>query len=607
MKKHAIQSRLTALLLAALLLLSACGMQEVFREIGNAMQQEVTRADVQKEQPQEPVRDKPAEETVPDVPGAGRWSTLAMVPFNEMPYEAPDMDAFRAETGRVAELLDDGASAEAVAEQVSRCDAAYFSFYTMYTLAELRYYQDVTDQAYSDAYETCAAEVNQVERLMQEAYTACADSPLCRELESIYFGENGLDGYHSEEQSMDSEAIAAYYELADQEAQLLSDYRAAVSNPTVEVDGEEVSYQEALADPSLDTADYNALQSAYYDKYTQVLGGIYLELVGVRNEMAQVAGYESYEAYAFDLVYGRDYTPEEADAFAADVRTSITPLYREILESGHWTSADDIPSTEEETVSAVSALANSLGGSIQEAWAFVDYYGLYDVRISSNKLDTSFETYLEDYEAPFAIVKTYGTGADQLSFAHEFGHCVDAYVNNNDTASLELCETFSQAMEYLLISERGDTALTRAKLFDTLDTYAQQSSFHDFEKQVYALPEEERTVEKLNEISLQTAIDYGYFQEGEEDYYAKSWIDISHFFEQPFYVISYCISNDAAFQIYQMEQAQPGTGAAQYEALLPRDYQGFLETLDAQSTLESPFAAGRMESTAALIRENLGL
>ena len=138
-------------------------------------------------------------------------------------------------------------------------------------------------------------------------------------------------------------------------------------------------------------------------------------------------------------------------------------------------------------------------------------------------------------------------------------------------------------------------------MLDTLDTYAQQGSYHEFERQVYALSESELTVDRINEISLQTAIDFGYYEEGEEDYYLQNWIDIPHFFESPFYVISYCVSNDAAFQIYSLEAAQQGSGLAQYERLLPRDHDDLMETLEAQSDLALPFAEGRMEETASIL------
>jgi len=187
---------------------------------------------------------------------------------------------------------------------------------------------------------------------------------------------------------------------------------------------------------------------------------------------------------------------------------------------------------------------------------------------------------------------------------------VDSYVNYNDTYSLDIAEIYSQAMEYLALcvlegelKESDLKNLTKMKLLDTLDTYAQQGSFVDFERQVYALPEEELTVERINEISLQTSIDYGYMEEGYEEYYSRSWIDIVHFFEYPCYVVSYCVSCDAAFQIYQAELAEPDSGIELFNRILPRDYDGFSETLELQGEMANPFDAGRMKSTADVIRD----
>ena len=128
-------------------------------------------------------------------------------------------------------------------------------------------------------------------------------------------------------------------------------------------------------------------------------------------------------------------------------------------------------------------------------------------------------------------------------------------------------------------------------------------SFADFEHQVYSLSESELTVKRLNEISLQTSKDYGYFVPGFEDYFERSWIDIIHFFEQPCYVISYCMSNDAAFQIYQRELEEPGAGLELYLQILPRQYEGFFETLEKQGAMESPLAEGRVESTSVIIAD----
>ena len=70
-------------------------------------------------------------------------------------------------------------------------------------------------------------------------------------------------------------------------------------------------------------------------------------------------------------------------------------------------------------------------------------------------------------------------------------------------------------------------------------------------------------------------------------------------------MVSYVVSNDAAFQIYERECAEAGEGLAVWNKLLPRDRDGFLETLEVQGGLEDPFAESRMKEIADLMREKL--
>lgn len=585
MKKKA---HLAALLLAAALLLSACSMSQ-------AELAELTGGD--------------GKTTV----GTDREPTWTgrddIVPFEEIEYVRPNVDALRARADKTAAMLANGSDLDEIMEELDRCWEDYYSFYTMLTLSEICCYRDMTDAAWGEEYDFCEEASDDVERIIDELCIACAGSDQAKRLEKEYFGEGFLAYYGSDYTGLTDETYAG---LLRQEKTLLNEYRRLRSGATVDYQGEEVSYYDLTEDPMLSDEEYYAAMNAYYEKYTPLFGDLYIRLVKVRNELAAYCGYDSYGDYAFEVLYGRDYTAEEAAALTADIRTCIAPLYAEAIRNGSWNRISYDALDEAGLVRLLGTAAEQMGGDIAKTWSFLRDYHLYDVTVSSKKVDLSFQDYLEDYEAPYAMVKTWGTVEDLLSFAHEFGHCVDAYVNYNDTYSLELAETFSQGMEYLTLCHLDGAAsaetvenLTRMKLLDTLDTYAQQGSFADFEQQVYSLPEEELTVENINAISLQTAKDYGYFEADSEDYYAMSWIDITHFFEQPWYVISYCASNDAAFQIYQLELAEAGAGLAVYEAILPRETDEFLVTIEEQGGLESPFAPGRMESTAALIREAL--
>ena len=83
------------------------------------------------------------------------------------------------------------------------------------------------------------------------------------------------------------------------------------------------------------------------------------------------------------------------------------------------------------------------------------------------------------------------------------------------------------------------------------------------------------------------------------------WMDITHLFEYPFYVISYPVSLDVAMQIYELEVGEEGAGLEKYFEMLPRDYDSFMETVTAGG-LESPFAEGGLASIAALIADTIG-
>ena len=71
-----------------------------------------------------------------------------------------------------------------------------------------------------------------------------------------------------------------------------------------------------------------------------------------------------------------------------------------------------------------------------------------------------------------------------------------------------------------------------------------------------------------------------------------------------FYVITYPVSNDIAMQIYELEQQEKGAGLDKDLEILPRDYEGFLATVEAGG-LESPFAPGRIRKVVEDLRGHL--
>ena len=260
---------------------------------------------------------------------------------------------------------------------------------------------------------------------------------------------------------------------------------------------------------------------------------------------------------------------------------------------------------------ALQTAAEALGGAWADAFRFMDRYGLYDISQAPEKEDISYQTYLYSYEAPMLIVNSVGDSSDFTAFAHEFGHFTEAYYTYAASEDLETAETYSQATEFLALcyttslSDREREQMLRLKLLDALETFLSQASYARFEERVYALPESELTVDRVNEISREVNRDYGYYDPEYDNYYTLGWIEVTHFFSNPFYVISYCVSADTSLQVYQLEAAEPGAGVKAFEALLDRGYAYGVKEVMKNAGLENPFSPGRMKTLADFFRQEL--
>lgn len=506
-----------------------------------------------------------------------------LVPFDEMEYLRPDMSAISTDFDAVNDALD-GGDIDAVSDALDACYLDYYNFDTMYTIADIRSCQDVYDSYYADEVSWCGESFAAVQQKMEDMFYACAASDLAQELEENYFWEGFTDDYSDRSQSYYNDAAV---ELMQRESALVSEYRALAAESAASL-GETSSYMQTIRN---------------YEKYNEDFARIYIELVRVRQELAAQFGMD-YEQMQYSFYFERDYTPEQAAQYVADIRSYMVPVYEEVMEASPY---DDIYYDyldEDELLGVLGSVTELMGGDVKAAFDFMTKYELCDVSLNSSKAAMSFQTYLSNYEAPFLFLDPYGDTEDILTLSHEFGHYVDAFVNYNASETIDMSECYSQAMEYLalgyydeVLGEDEADNLRRMKLLDTLDLYVQQTSFAEFESTVYSMDPDQLSAEVLNDLSLQLARDYGYCDESRAKYYAMSWSDIAHFFEYPFYVITYPVSNDIAMQIYELSQDGGTAGLDKYNELLSREYTGFLDNIE-EAGFTSPFESGRVQRVA---------
>lgn len=499
---------------------------------------------------------------------------LDLVKYEDMEYTRPDMtehDRVLAESCRIAVESED---LEKVVEAIYAYYDCYDVFYTNYSLANIRYSANLTDIYWEEEYNYCASYTATVDAGLDELYHALADSPVREDLEGEeYFGEGFFDYYDGE--SIWDETFTG---MVERETELVSRYYD-LSSQALEV-------QEGSAE--------------YYETYGTQMAQLYAELVLLRQEMAAYLGYPGYNEFAYEFYYYRDYSPEQVVVYLDQIRRELVPLYVE-MDNDVWEAGYAACDTAE-AMDYLRGTVTAMGGVVESAFGLLEDYELYDIGYSDNKYNASFETYLSTYMEPFIFMNPQGAAMDKLTLVHEFGHFSNDYACFGSVAGIDVAEIFSQALEYLsLVYNPEGQKLTRYKMADSLCVFVEQAAYASFEHQVYALAPEQVTPENIQAIFAQVGQDFGFTNWGFD---ARSYVRVPHFFTSPQYVISYVVSNDAAFRIYQMELAESGTGLALYQDSLYSVESYFLSFLSSVG-LESPFEEGRVGTIRQTLEEML--
>ncbi len=526
---------------------------------------------------------------------------LEPVAFEDMEYTRPDAAALCKALGELEKLVKNGGSFDEVGAAFEAAYSDYSLFNTMDSLSYIRHTIDLNDEYYETENNWCEEQSPLIEQALEKCYIAMGQSDLRDRLEEEYFTEDFFD-FYDENQIYSNDRVV---KLMQKDNDLQAQYMALQSDQTIEWNGEEVLYEDIIGDESLDYDSYLMAYQLYYNKYNPQVGEIFAEMIRTRNEIARELGYDTFADFAYSYYYNRDYTPEEAEDYLSDIAAELAPMYFYAVYGAQSTT----PCSTDEVLDLFEKTVYRFGGEFATSYEFMQAYDLMDITDSSSKMPGSYVTYLSSYQMPFLYVSPTGELDDLLTCCHEFGHFVDGFVNCNGTSSIDCNEIFSQGLEFLSLSraELDDDereALTISKVADSLLTFVSQAAYAEFELRAYALPDDQLNTEGLNALFLECMEEFGQSYTGMEDIIAPGWIDIQHFLIAPYYVISYCVSNDAALQIFQLEE-ENGTGLDTYRALMSTSSGNTILALLEENGMESPFEPGRVEELADFFEDYL--
>lgn len=455
-------------------------------------------------------------------------------------------------------------------------------------IAYVRYCMDVTNDANRQKYDTLSIQTETLACILTDAALRLSEDPA---LKDVYDAETVEKLMY--ENALSNEAVLP---LLERERALVGAYEALSEELSVEYKGRARTGDEILSDPSLDAEDFETLYEAYLDLFHSKAGEIFPELFRLRREIAETLGFDSYADYRY-ACYGRSYTPEDAALLSERVRKEIVPLFTEMRDDFYRDAGGLYGAAfgQTQTMERIGAAVVSMLPELSEPWDYMISHQMYDLGTDCRRMPGSFTTYFAAYGTPFLFGDWTG-GFDAIpTVIHEFGHFASFYLNGNETReenSLELAEIDAQGLELLTVlrydtlygdlSEEAETA----ELFYTLYTLIDGCMEDAFQQFAYGLEEPDLAALDAEYDRLCRA--YGLDALGTE---GRSWTQIAHTFQAPFYYVSYATGMTAALELYLLEKKDPTAAKAAYLRFLTRGKcADYIETMTAAG-LHDPFAA----------------
>ncbi len=541
--------------------------------------------------------------------------------FSQVEYQRPDGESVVQLIGKAQQQAQDDLLPLGLLHSLRKIGDATEDYYSMMTIAQIRNYADVNDTFYSAEMEyldtwdaRIQSEYNQLFKMIQQSRF----QSMTREI----YGSSGAEDMQMSAQSSSKEILS----LQEQEKKLEAQYYYEYAQATVTTPEGEVLFS------SLEPQGQTAYYSQFIDRYNQTLGELYLELVSLRDQMAQLLGYDSYTEVADLNMHRSSYTREQIQQFRELLKQTLVPVYGGYLEdfyrrAENQTSAGYVylmgepsPTPQgdwKDTLERFSQVFSKMALETGECYEYLFSHGFIDAQPSQTKANVTFSTLIYSLNTPFLFANMDGSENDVYSISHEFGHCFAIWEqlkrgSRSEGRSMDVCEIHSQAMQMMVLpyyevfyGEDADVA-RRYDVFTIVSGILTAALNDEFQEQIYRQPQ--MTVEQLNELYLELALEYGLVVESpysDLETFSKGWFTTNQYFDTPFYAIDYSLSGCVALEFLQrsMEDSQ---GALDTYLVLVRQDAGydFLTVLE-KTGLQSPFSEEQLVELSELLEDVL--
>ena len=424
--------------------------------------------------------------------------------------------------------------------------------------------------------------------------------------------------------------------------QLEQDYSAITGAMTVDVDGKELTLQQAsnfLREPDRQKRElvYRKIASrrmADRDK----LDTLFNKLVKLRHQIALNAGFTNYRDYMFAALGRFDYTPEDCFAFHSSVAEEVVPIC-DVIDERHrkelnidvlrpWDMeaepAGNLPlqpfrnasELVEKTISCFGKLDPFLAKCIQA----LEQSKRFDLESRKGKAPGGYNYPLYESGLPFIFMNSTNTLRDLVTMVHEGGHALHSIVTKDleivdyKSCPSEVAELASMSMELMSMEYwdeffKNDKELLRAKkqhLEKVLDILPWIAAVDAFQHWIYTnhdhTVEERRMAWKNIYIKFSgNAIDWTEL----EDFRENLWQSQLHIFEVPFYYIEYGMAQLGAIAVWRNFKQNPGKAMKDYLAALSLGYTKTIGDIYKTAGIRFDFTKGYINELSSFVNEQV--
>ncbi len=540
--------------------------------------------------------------------------------FSEMPYERPDLDAFKGQmTGFTGRLKAAGSYEEAKAVFLEK-EEADKHVETMATLAQVRNTIDTRDEFYDGEMNFWNAALPELEEYEQAWKLAMLESPFRPDFQREY----GNLMFLNTEIALKTFSPEIVPQL-QKENDLTLAYSKLLASAKIPFEGGEYTLAQmgpfqSDADDARRLAAWKAV-GAWYKENQGELNRIYDELTHLRDEMGRKLGYEGYTQLGYYRMGRNCYAKEDVENFRAAVRKYLVPLADRIFRAqaerigvGYplsyadnalkFRSGNPRPQgTADDIIAQGKKFYDELSPETSEFFQTMLDNELMDVLATEGKAGGGYCTSIPEYKVPFIFANFNGTQGDVEVVTHEAGHAFAAWTNRDRIPSsyvwpgMEACEVHSMSMEFMAWpwAEGFFGPDTKKYLYSHLAgalTFIPYGALVDhFQHEVYANPDMTPAQRHAVWKELQGQYMPWVRLDGDIPFFAdgEAWQRQSHIYEAPFYYIDYCLAQTVALELWALLQQDKKEAWEKYMAYTRQGGSRTFTELLKDAGLDSPF------------------